>query len=89
MTSGQTSYDLRRLRAHGFITRIEATRHYQITPTGLAQALFLTHLAKRFLIPGMSQVTDPQSLPGSRLRTASRAYQAAIDDLTRRAHLAA
>jgi DNA-binding PadR family transcriptional regulator len=38
MTSGQTSYDLRRLRAHGFITRIEGTRRYRITPTGLAQA---------------------------------------------------
>ena len=89
MTSGQTSYDLRRLRAHGFITRTEGTRHYRLTPTGLAHALFLTHLAKRFLIPGMSQITDPQPLPGSRLRTASRAYQAAIDDLARRTHLAA
>jgi DNA-binding PadR family transcriptional regulator len=89
MTSGQTSYDLRRLRAHGFIERIEATRRYRVTPDGLAHALFLTHLAKRFLIPGMSQISDPQPLPGSRLRTASRAYQAAIDDLAHRTHLAA
>jgi hypothetical protein len=88
MTSGQTSYDLRRLRAHGFITRIEGTRHYRLTPTGLAHALFLTHLTKRFLIPGMAQITDPQPLPGSRLRAASRAYQTAIDDLARRADLA-
>jgi hypothetical protein len=89
MTSGQTSHDLRRLRAHGFITRIEGTRHYRLTPTGLAHALFLTHLTKRFLIPAMAQITDPEPLPGSRLRAASRAYQTAIDDLARRAHLAA
>ena len=89
MTGGRTSYDLRRLRAHGFITRIEGTRHYRVTPTGLAHALFLTRLAKRFLIPGMSQVADPEPLPGSRLRTASRAYQTAIDDLARRARLTA
>lgn len=89
MTSGQTSYDLRRLRAHGFITRIEGTRHYRLTPTGLAHALFLTRLARRFLIPGMAQITDPQPLPGNRLRAASRAYQTAIDDLARSAHLAA
>lgn len=89
MTSGQISYDLRRLQAHGFITRIEGTRRYRVTPTGLAHALFLTHLAKRFLVPGMAEITDPQPLPGSRLRTASRAYQAAVDDLARRAHLAA
>jgi hypothetical protein len=40
-------------------------------------------------VAGMSEITDPQPLPGSRLRTASRAYQAAIDDLARGAHLAA
>jgi len=89
MTSGQTSYDLRRLRAHAVITRTQGTRRYRLTPTGLAHALFLTHLTKRFLIPAMAQITDPHPLPGSRLRTASRAYQAAIDDLARRAHLAA
>jgi hypothetical protein len=52
MTSGQISYDLRRLRTHGVIERINHTRSYQLTPTGLAHALFLTHLAQRFLIPG-------------------------------------
>ena len=37
----------------------------------------------------MARIGDPQPLPGSRLGTASRAYQAVIDDLARRAHLAA
>jgi len=89
MTSGQISYDLRRLRTHGVIERISDTRSYQLTPTGLAHALFLTHLAQRFLIPGLSQITDPDPPIDSRLRTASRAYQAAITDLARHAQLAA
>ncbi|MBI3687141.1 MAG: hypothetical protein HY241_07320 [Actinobacteria bacterium] len=29
-----------------------------LTPTGLTHALSLTHLAQRFLIPGISQITD-------------------------------
>jgi hypothetical protein len=89
MTSAQISYDLRRLRAHAIIERIPHSRTYQITPTGIAHALFLTHLAQRFLIPGLSQITDPDPPTDTRLRTASRAYQAAITDLARQAHLAA
>ena len=32
-------YDLRRLRAHGFIERIPITRRYQLTDIGLQEAL--------------------------------------------------
>ncbi len=59
MTSGQITYDLRRLRAHGLIERIPRTHRYQITPGGIRRALFLTRLSQRFLIPGMAQVTGP------------------------------
>ena len=52
MTSGQISYDLRRLRAHQIIERIPHSRAYQVTADGLAIALFLTRLAQRLLIPG-------------------------------------
>ena len=36
MTSGQISYDLRRLRAHQIIQRIPHSRSYQVTPEGLS-----------------------------------------------------
>jgi hypothetical protein len=36
------TYDLRRLRVHGLITRIPRTRRYQITDTGLTRALLFT-----------------------------------------------
>jgi hypothetical protein len=89
MTSGQISYDLRRLRIHGLIQRIPRTFRYQVTPTGIRQARFLTRLTGRLLIPGLAQLTDPSPPAPTQLRTADRAYDAAIDDLTRHAGLAA
>ncbi|MGH3337631.1 MAG: hypothetical protein ACRDPL_02200, partial [Propionibacteriaceae bacterium] len=43
ITAGKMTYDLRRLRTHGLIARIPRTRRYQITDTGLGQALLFTH----------------------------------------------
>jgi len=89
ITAGKMTYDLRRLRAHGLIARIPKTRRYQVTDTGLQHALLLTHAHDHLLRAGLAQLTDPSPPAPSRLRTASRAYQAAFDDLARQAHLAA
>ena len=89
MTSGQISYDLRRLRAHQIIERIPHSRAYQVTADGLAIALFLTRLAQRLLIPGLAQLTSPGPPGRSRLRQADRAYRDALTDLARQASLAA
>jgi len=87
ITAGQMSYDLRRLRHHGFIERIPGSRRYQVTDIGLADALFLTRAHDRLLRTGLSETTDPAS--SSRLRAATLAYQKALDDLYARAGLAA
>ena len=89
MTSGQISYDLRRLRAHQIIERIPHSRAYQVTEDGLTIALFLTRLAQRLLIPGLAQLTSPGPPGRSRLREADRAYGDALTDLARQASLAA
>ena len=90
ITSGQISYDLRRLRADQIIERIPHSRAYQVTADGLAIALFFTRLAQRVLIPGLAQLTDPSPPPGTRLRQAARAYQtAAITELAQQASIAA
>jgi hypothetical protein len=89
MTSGQITYDLRRLRIHGLIQRIPHSFRYQVTPAGLRQARFLTRLTQRLLIPGLSQLTDPSPPAPSRLHAAARAYDDDIDELTRQALLAA
>ena len=89
ITTSQASYDLRRLRTHGLITRIHGTHRYHVTDTGLHHALFLTHLHDRFLRTGLAELTDPDPPAPSPLRAAAHAYQHALDDLTRQAHLAA
>jgi hypothetical protein len=89
MTSGQITYDLRRLRIHGLIQRIPHSFRYQVTDTGIRQALFLTRLTQRLLIPGLAELTDPSPPVRSRLRAAARAYETSLDDLARQAGLAA
>lgn len=89
MTSGQITYDLRRLRIHGLIARIPHSFRYQVTDTGLRQALFLTRLIGRMMIPGLAQLSDPGPPVLPRLRAAARAYETALDELSRQAGLAA
>ena len=89
ITAGQITYDLRRLRAHGLITRIPGTHRYQITDTGSHHAMLLTHLHTRLLQPGLAQLTDPDPPTPSPLRTAARNYQHALDHLTQEAGFAA
>jgi hypothetical protein len=74
---------------HGLIARIPRTRRYQITDTGLTHALLFTHAHDHLLRTGLAELTDPHPPTSSRLRAADRAYQAAFDDLTGYAHLAA
>jgi hypothetical protein len=89
MTSGQITYDLRRLRIHGLICRIPHSFRYQVTAAGIRQALFFTRLIQRFLTPALAELTDPSPPVPSRLRAAARAYEASVDDLARQAGLAA
>ena len=86
-----------RLREHGCtrvftdhgvtgIERIPRTHRYQVTAAGLGTAMFLTRVHDRVLQAGLAYLNDPAPSP---LRTASRAYQAALDDLAQRAGTAA
>jgi hypothetical protein len=86
ITPGQATYDLRRLREHGLIERIPHTHRYQVTPAGLRHAMFLTRVHDRILQTGLAELTGPDPAP---LRKAATIYQAAIDNLTQRAGIAA
>jgi hypothetical protein len=79
LTPGQITYDLRRLRARGLITRVPHTHRYIITDHGLHTAMFLSAVHDRFLPTGLAQLNDPSSPP---LRQASRAYQQAFENLS-------
>ena len=89
ITAGQMSYDLRRLRAHGLITRVPGSHRYRITDTGLHHAMLLTHIHTRLLQPGLAALTDPDPPLPTTLSTAARNYQRALDQLTQEAGLAA
>jgi hypothetical protein len=87
MTSGQITYDLRRLRLHGLIARIPHSHRYRVTDPGLRYALFLTRAHNRLLRTGLAEINGPP-VP-SKLRAATHAYETAITNLTRAAGLAA
>ncbi|MGH3517527.1 MAG: hypothetical protein ACRDQ7_08965, partial [Haloechinothrix sp.] len=63
LSAGQVTYDLRRLRAHGLITRLPHTHRYQVTDPGLHHALFLTRAHDRLLRTGLAQLHDPDPGP--------------------------
>src|SRR5829696_7481507 len=56
---GQMSYDLRRLRLKGLITRLPATNTYILTPDGQRLAIFYTKLHNRLLRPLLAAHDPP------------------------------
>jgi len=87
MTSGQITYDLRRLRLHGLIDRIPHTHRYRVTDLGLRHALFLTRAHNRLLRTRLAEIHGPP-VP-TKLRAATTAYEHAVDALAQAAGLAA
>ena len=76
------TYDLRRLRQNGFLTRIEGRNRYTITAEGRRLAVFFAKTYARILTPSLAEL-DPQ-LPDqiarhSPLARAWRAYERALD----------
>ena len=63
ITPGKATYDLRRLRAHGLIERIEGTHRYQVTDRGLVVASFLFRVERRVIGDGLSECLGPDPPP--------------------------
>ena len=89
MTQGRMTYDLRRLRLHGIIERIEGTHRYQLTEFGLPVALFFTRTYARLLRPRLAQIMPRAPDTPSKLRGQLNKIRATIDTLTEEANLAA
>src|SRR6202165_4641851 len=87
VTAGQITYDLRRLRVRGLITRIPHTHRYRLTEHGLHTAMFISAVHDRFLPTGLAQLADELTSPP--LRAASRTYRNALDNLAGTTRLAA
>jgi hypothetical protein len=52
ISPGRVSYELRRLRLHGLIERIEGTHRYHLTAQGLRTVLFYQRTYARVIRPG-------------------------------------
>jgi predicted MarR family transcription regulator len=78
------TYDLRRLRLAGLITRIEHTNRYTLTPDGIAFAVFYTKVHNRLLRPLLA-ARQPQAPP--ELRQALRTINQHVDSYITRARL--
>ena len=66
ISAGRVSYELRRLRLHGLIERIEGTHRYRLTPEGLRTVVFYQRTYARIIRPGLSVIPStscPQDLP--------------------------
>jgi len=86
-STGQMTYDLRRLRLHGLIERVPHTHRYRVTDAGLHTAMFLTRVHDRLLPTGLAHLGNPRN--DGTLCSASTAYQRAIDALAHHNGLAA
>jgi hypothetical protein len=78
--AGRMTYDLRRLRLHGLIQRVPKSHRYEVTPTGLRVALFLSRTCDRLLRPKLAEImpvgppfNSRSGLPLTACRTKSNA----------------
>ena len=77
-SSGRMTYDLRRLRLHGFIERVPESHRYRITEVGMRQAVFLCRAYARLLRPGLGAAMDSRQ-DGSHLSKAFCQLDTAIE----------
>ncbi len=89
LTAGRMTYDLRRLRLHGLITRIPGSQRYRVTPLGLRTALFFTRTYARILRPGLARVLPDVPVGDADLRPYFDDLDAALDRWVEQAQLAA
>ena len=86
------TYDLRRLRRNGFLTRTPGSQRYQLTAEGRRLAVFFAKTYSRVITPSLAEL-DP-TLPSeiaerSPLARSWRAFEQALDDRITDAALAA
>jgi len=83
-STNQMTYDLRRLRLHGLISRVPHTNTYVVTSEGLRVAVFYTKLRDRLLRPLL--VADGPPAPVE-LRRALATIDRAVEDYVTNARL--
>jgi hypothetical protein len=80
--ANQMTYDLRRLRRRGLITRLPNTHAYVVTPAGLRVAFLYSKLSQRLLQPGWAALlpVPTAAAPLQRaVRTLDRHFEQLLD----------
>jgi hypothetical protein len=80
-TPGRLTYDLRRLRLKGLISRLAGSNRYVVTSYGLRVALFCTKVYLRILRPAWAAFSEPPDSVPRPLRIAFNALDAEIEKL--------
>lgn len=86
-SSGKMTYDLRRLRLKGLISRKSRSHRYFITPLGLRVAFFCTKLLLRILRPAWAAISTPPDPIRRPLRRVLRLLDEQIQELCAAARL--
>ena len=89
MTPGRMTYQLRRLRLHGLIQRIDGTHSYRLTQDGIRVAFFFNRTYCRILRPGMAFIVPNAPGLDSTLQRRFHQLDAAIEEWCERPILAA
>jgi len=79
LTAGRLTYQVRRLRLHGLITRTPETHRYRVTDRGLRTALFFTRVHARLFRPGLALVMPDATQDDAPLRRAFMQLERAMD----------
>jgi hypothetical protein len=79
MTQGKMTYDLRRLRVHGFIERIPRSHRYRVNDVGFRSAFLITRAHARLLRPGLSVLGQREPPLPAPLRNALTQAEQAIE----------
>lgn len=78
-TQGRLTYQLRRLRLHGLIERIDKTHRYAVTERGHRVALWLSRCQARMLRPSLGQLLDNAPCFDETLRTAIERFDQSVE----------
>jgi len=85
LSTGQMSYDLRRLKGHGLVSKVEGSHRYEVTTEGLQLAMFISQVERRVYQEGLSELCS--ELGEGRLKQAYEKFEREIESLYGRHHL--
>jgi hypothetical protein len=79
-TQGRLTYQLRRLRLHGLIDRVEGTHRYEVSERGLRVAMYFTRSYARLVRPGLGEMFSEKAMPSAKLREAMDRIDRVMND---------